>query len=577
MKKKGLVSLFGNVKGYVLPTILSPLFMIGEVIFEVLIPAKMAVIVNYIQTAKPQIEFILQSGLIMIAMALASLLCGMASAYVASKASVGFSSNVRRSLFYKIQGFTFKNVDTFSTASLVTRCTTDVNNVQVCFMQLIRIMVRAPLMFALSIVMAFNIDSRMALIFVVAVPLLVATVTVSLALAFPKFKKLLKGYDEMNQDVQENLINIRVVKSFVREDYEKEKFRKGAGALLKWQIAAERIFVLQMPLMQLVMYGCKLAITGIGGTFAIEGTLEIGNLSAMITYAVQILNSLMMLSNVAVTYVTSRASIFRICEVLQTNEDMKDGTNNRQINSGSISFCDVDFSYDNNIDDAVLKNINLNINSGETVGIIGGTGSGKSSLVQLIPRLYDVDKGDVFVDGINVKEYSMQELRSNVAMVLQKNILFSGTIADNLRWGDANATEQEIIDACKACQAHQFIMSFPNGYDALLGQGGVNISGGQKQRLCIARALLKKPKILILDDSTSAVDTNTDTKIRQELKNIPNVTKIIIAQRVDSVIACDKIVVLDKGQIVSVGSHEQLLNDCKIYQEVYYSQEGGAK
>lgn len=584
-----------NIKGYWLPTILCPLFMIGEVVLEVYIPMFMAYTINYIQAGSipssgivsiimnniissgaDSMSLVLTMGAIMVGVSLLSLLCGMGAARVASVAGVGFAMNIRRKVFYKIQDFSFLNIDKFSTASLVTRCTTDITNVQNTFMQIIRMLVRAPLMFIMATIMAFSIHKELALIFVVAVPVLCTVMAIVMSKAFPRFQRMLKSFDSMNAGVQENLIGIRVVKSYVREDYEKEKFLKKADEVMNAQISAEKLMVIMMPLMQLIMYACKLSIIGIGGNFILDGTLLVGDLSAMITYSVQILNSLLMVAMVTISFVITRASITRLNEVMQEDIDIKSTDSDLTVSNGDISFENVNFSYSKNSDNNILSNINLSIKSGETVGIIGGTGEGKSTLVQLIPRLYDVSSGQVKVGGHNVKDYSLTELRDNVSMVLQKNVLFSGTIKDNLKWGNLNATDEQIVEACKCAQAHDFIMSFPKGYDTDLGQGGVNVSGGQKQRLCIARALLKRPKILILDDSTSAVDTATDEKIRKAFATqIYDTTKIIIAQRIASVCDADKIVVIENGKIVDVGSHKELIDRCTIYQEVYQSQTQG--
>lgn len=579
VKTKAKGSLFGllpNAKGYIAQSILSPFFMVGEVILEVFIPKTMADTLGMLNGGNiPAIADVLLQGLFMVLMAAGSLVCGMLSAYFASVASVGFSKNIRRSLFYKIQDFSFGNIDKFSTASLVTRCTTDITNVQLFYMQLIRTLVRSPLMFVMATVMAYTMNSELAIVFAVAIPLIVITAAVTLSQAFPRFRKMLKGYDELNGKVQENLINIRVVKSFVREDHEKQNFSEKINNLMNLSISAERIMVFLMPVMQFIMYACKVAIIGIGSSLILDGAsgFDAPKLSAMITYAVQMLNSLLMLAMVAASFVTSKASVGRICEVLNTQSEMSNGSDTQNPSDGSIVFDNVNFSYANDEEKLVLKNINLKINSGETVGIISGTGEGKSTLVQLIPRLYDVDGGAVLVGGKDVRNYDFGTLRDSVSMVLQKNVLFSGSIADNMRWGDVNATDEQVMAACKKASAHDFIMSFPQGYDTVLGQGGVNLSGGQKQRLCIARALLKNPKILILDDSTSAVDTKTDEKIRETLtKELTDVTKIIIAQRIASVSSADKIVVLDKGEIVDVGNHKELLDRSLIYREVYTSQ-----
>lgn len=578
MKKTQTNNSFGRlvkcVDGYWWATILCPLAIVAEVILEVMIPKYMADIVNSLQsTIPPTIDSIALMGAKMVGVAVCSLIAGMLAARFASVAGIGFAMNLRKKVFYKIQDFSFLNIDKFQTASLVTRCTTDITNVQNTFMQIIRMMVRSPLMFIMATIMAFKLHAELALIFVIAVPILAVVMFTLSRFAFPRFGAMLKTLDKMNGGVQENLIGIRVVKSFVREDYEKDNFNQKASAVMNAQIKAERLMVLLMPTMQLVMYASKLAIVGWGGSFVVGGTLLIGDLSAMITYAIQILNSLLMLGMVSVTFVISKASLTRINQVLDEELDIKGVDSDLTVDDGSVDFDDVNFSYGKDNTNYVLSDVNLKINSGETVGVIGGTGEGKSTLVQLIPRLYDASCGSVKVGGHDVKEYSLRHLRDSVSMVLQKNVLFSGTIKENLKWGNPEATDEQIIDACQQAQAHDFIMSFPNGYDTDLGQGGVNVSGGQKQRLCIARAVLKQPKILILDDSTSAVDTNTDEKIRNALsKTMQHTTKIIIAQRIQSIFKADKIVVIDKGRIVDVGNHDELIKRCEIYQEVYYTQ-----
>lgn len=585
------------VNGYWLQTFLCPLLMVGEVIFEVLIPSVMAEIINSVSSeggvvvlAKKMsvmslffnngdpvgMPFVLTAGAVMIAMSILSLGCGGLAAFLASKAGAGFAANLRQKIFYTIQNFSFFNIDKFSTASLVTRCTTDINSVQSCYLQLIRIVFRAPLMLVFAVIMAFNLHSELSVIFLIALPILAIFFMFIFFRANPLFKNMLRKYDDMNAGIQENLIGIRVVKSFVREDYERKKFNEITDNVMKAQYKAESLFVLMMPFMQLVMYACKLAIAGFGGNYILEGSLEVGDLSALITYAIQILSSLMMVNMIAVTFVMSRASVSRICELFDEKLDIVGADNDNKVQSGKIEFKNVNFSYKKGDDNYILSDINLAIQSGQTVGIIGGTGDGKSSLVQLIPRLYDVSTGEVLVDGRNVKDYNLVELRDNVAMVLQKNVLFSGTIRDNLRWGNMQATDEDIERACRQAQAWEFICSFPEGLDTDLGQGGVNVSGGQKQRLCIARALLKNPKIIILDDSTSAVDTATDEKIRAVFKQeLPDVTKIIIAQRVASICNADKIVVLEQGKISDVGTHDELLQRSEIYRDVYESQAKG--
>lgn len=583
-KNKGMLrkNFLPNIKGYTLQTVLCPLLMIIEVVLEVIIPLMMAEALNIINPNnppagyKPDISMLITIGLRMTAVSLGSLACGMLGARLAASSSAGFAKNLGKRLFYKIQDFSFLDIDRFSTASLVTRITTDVSNVQRVFMQLIRMAFRSPLMFILAIVMAFRLHAELALIFAVAVPLLVGAVLIIGRKSYPRFQRVIKSFDGLNSVVQENLIGIRVVKTFVREEHEKEKFLKRAVEVTNAQISAEKLVVFIMPIMQIVMQLSKLAITGIGGRFLLDGAIEIGDLTAMITYAVQILNSLLMLSMLSVTVLVSRASVQRINEVLNTTPDIISPASDLEVPDGSVVFENVNFSYNKEKDNYVLNNINLDIAPGETVGVIGGTGEGKSTLVQLIPRLYDADGGSVKVGGKDVKQYSLESLRDAVAMVLQKNVLFSGTIKENLLWGNPGATDEEITEACEYAQADHFIRSFPNGYQTELGQGGVNVSGGQKQRLCIARALVKKPKILILDDSTSAVDTATDIKIRDAFKNnLKDITKIIISQRVASVSDADKIVVLDKGRIVDIGKHSELINRCEIYKEVYESQAMG--
>lgn len=564
--------------------VLAPLSIAAEVILEVNIPRIMANIVD-IGIAAKDLGYITQMGILMIFMAILSLFFGALAARLASVASTGFAKELRRGLFYKIQDFSFANIDKFSTASLITRLTADVNNAQMTFMMMIRMMVRAPMMLVMATAMAVTLNARLSVTFFVAIPILAAAMIIITKAAYPKFREMLKKYDKLNAVIQENLIGIRVVKAFVRGDYENEKFADIANQVREAQIRAEKIVVWNMPIMQFVMYGCMLAVAWFGGNLIISGNMQSGQLMGFISYISQILISLMMIGMIFVMFVISRASLARINEVLEEKIDIVEKKDNiTEVKDGSIVFNDVSFSYAGKKGNPVLEDINLSIKPGETIGIIGGTGSGKTTLVQLIPRLYDVTGGSILVGGVDVRDYSLSSLRDAVAMVLQKNVLFSGTIKDNLRWGNENATDEEIIEACKIAQAHDFIMSFPDGYNTVLGQGGVNVSGGQRQRLCIARALLKKPKIIILDDSTSAVDTSTDSKIRAALRSEDlfsriykdlkkeKITTIIIAQRIASVMDADRIIVMDDGRINAVGTHEELLNSNAIYREVYESQ-----
>ncbi len=573
---KKLLSCVGEYKKYAIAT---PLVMIGEVLMEVMIPFVMSKIVD-IGIGQKDISYTIKMGAIMVAMALFSLCCGALGGKFAAKAGMGFAKNVRKKLFDKVQDFSFANVDKFSTASLVTRLTTDVTNVQNTFMMMIRMAVRSPFMLIFALIMAFSINSKLALVFLAAIPVLGIGVAVIAMKAFPRFEKMLEKYDSLNSRVQENLVGIRVVKAFVREKYEGEKFIASADEVRAAQVQAERIVILNQPLMQITMYSCIVAVIYFGGNMVIDGTFLIGELSSFISYVTQILMSLMMLSMIFVMTTISMASMHRIVEVFDEIPDINDDNADADLipADGSIEFNNVAFSYAKDKNNLTLSNINLNIKSGETIGIIGGTGSAKTTLVQLIPRLYDVLEGSIRVGGHDVKDYKLDNLRNEVAMVLQKNVLFSGTIKDNLRWGNENATDEEIIEACKQAQAHDFIMSFPDKYETDLGQGGVNVSGGQKQRLCIARALLKKPKIVILDDSTSAVDTATDAKIRNAFRTeLADTTTIIIAQRISSVADADKIIVLDDGRIDAFDTHANLLISNEIYREVYLSQQKGAE
>lgn len=589
--------------GYVVQAVFTPILVMFEVILEVLIPTMMAYIVDvagaiaagrYVPGAEghefwdklivdyPQFAegttLLWTLGGICLVLALLSLFFGAMAGRTVAVAGAGFASNLRKGLFRKIQGFSFANIDKFSTAGLVTRCTTDVNNAQQCYMQLLRIVIRAPFMLVAATVFAYRMAPDISWVFFIVIPLLAAFMAFISVKTYPKFKLMLKRYDKMNATVQENLVGIRVVKAYVREQYEQEKYDKTASEVRFANLAAEKMMVFANPVAMLIMYGTTVAVLFIGGNKILAGNMESGALTSLISYSAQILMSVLMVCFVIIQLVLSRASIQRISEVLDEESTIVDGEEaDRTVTSGSVEFKDVDFSYSNNRDNLTLEKINLSVKSGETVGIIGGTGEGKSSLVQLIPRFYDVIGGQVLVDGVDVRNYSLKNLREGVSMVLQKNELFSGSIESNLLWGDKNATHEDVVAAAKVAQAHDFIMSFPDGYNTDLGQGGVNVSGGQKQRLCIARALLKKPKIMILDDSTSAVDTATDAKIREGLRSLyGEMTVFIIAQRISSIENCDKIVVLSEGKIDAVGTHEQLLATNKIYQEVYNSQKKGA-
>lgn len=557
--------------------ILSPITIIGEVAMEVLIPYVMASIINE-GIQKGNINHVALMGLLMVGMAIVSLFFGAVAGRFSAVAAVGFAKNLRGALFRKVQGFSFANVDRFSTASLTTRLTTDVTNIQMAFMMFIRMAIRAPMMLIWAFVMSIKLNSKLSLVFLCAIPVLAIAVALIMTKAHPRFKAMLEKYDNMNASVQENLVGIRTVKAFVREDYEKQKFTNNTEEVRKAQFNAEKLTILTMPFMQFCMYASIIAILWFGGHMITGGTMEIGDLTTFVTYTGQILMSLMMLSFMFMMFVISRASIQRVYEVLIEEPDIISPEKSvKEVLDGSVSFKNVSFSYFKDMNNLALEKINLDIKSGETIGIIGGTGSSKTSLVQLIPRLYDATDGEVTVGGINVKNYDLDTLRNQVAMVLQKNVLFSGTIKENLKWGNANATDEEIIEACKQACAHDFVMSFPNGYEQDLGQGGVNVSGGQKQRLCIARALLKKPKILILDDSTSAVDTATDASIRKAFHdNLSETTVFIIAQRISSVQDADKIIVMDDGKITDIGSHDELLKTSAIYREVYDSQQKGS-
>lgn len=563
-----------SIGEYKRDTILSPVLVTVEVILEVIIPLLMANMIDDGITAG-NMNVLVKLGLILVLLCAFSLLTGFLAGHFAAIASTGFAKNLRNRMYDKIQDFTFINIDKFSTSSLVTRMTTDVTNIQNAFQMLIRITVRAPLMMIFSIIMAFTINSSLAWVFVVAVPVLGIGLGFVMVKAMPYFGKVFRLYDKLNTVVQENIRGIRVVKSYVREDYETEKFQKASGEIYDNFVIAEKILAFNSPLMQFCMYSCTLVLCWFGAEMIVDGTFSTGQLVSLLAYSSQILMSLMILSMVVVMVAMSKASADRVNEVLEEVVDMKNGSIT-EVKDGSIDFNHVDFGYHGKKGELCLTDINLEILSGETIGIVGGTGSGKTSLTQLIPRLYDVTNGSLQVGGVDVKEYDIEALREEVAMVLQKNDLFSGTIKDNLRWGKADATDEEMKHACELAQADEFISAFPEGYDTWIDQGGSNVSGGQKQRICIARALLKNPKILILDDSTSAVDTKTDSLIRKAFREeIPMTTKIIIAQRVSSVEDADKIVVLNEGSISAVGTHKELLETSEIYKEVYKSQQKG--
>ena len=569
--------LASNIRGYVGETIATPLVMVGEVLMETTIPLVISAIIDS-GIKQNDINVVWKYGILMMVMAIVSLCFGGAGGWFASKASAGFAKNLRKKLFDKVQDFSFANIDRFSTPSLITRLTTDVNNVSQTFQMMIRMMIRSPMMFIIATVMAFRVNSRLAMVFLVAVPVLVVGILVIIKKAFPMFESMLRKYDDMNASVQENLTAIRVVKAFVHEDYEIDKFVRTSENVRKAMAKAEKIVALNGPLMTLVVNSCTIAVLWFGGVQITEGLMTTGQLVSFITYFMQILMSLMMLSMIVVMFAFAKASAERICQVLDEKIDITDGDSEFVPADGSIVFDDVCFSYAKKEDNLTIDHLSCSIKSGETIGIIGGTGSAKTTFVQLIPRLYDVLSGSISVGGHDVREYRIKTLRDSVAMVLQNNVLFSGTIKDNLRWGDKDATDEEIEAACRAASAHDFIMSFPDGYDTVLGQGGVNVSGGQKQRLCIARALLKKPKVLILDDSTSAVDTATDAKIRAAFRSeLSDTTKLIIAQRISSVSDADRIIVLADGRIDAIGTHEELLAENEIYREVYNSQQKGVE
>ena len=566
------------VKEYKKSAILTPIFVVLEVVMEVIIPLLMAKIID-VGIQNGDVKYILEVGGLLIVSAILSLTFGMLSGRFAAKASAGYAKNLRKEMFHKVQDYSFENIDKFSTSSLVTRMTTDVTNVQMAFQMIIRILVRGPIMMIFALLMVISISAKLSLVFFVAIPVLGFILFYIARKAHPNFEKVFKKYDKLNRVVQENVSAIRVVKAYVREDHEKEKFKEVNGEVYSYFKKAEKIIAFNGPVMQFTIYTCILLISWIGSQLIVGGEMGTGQLSSIITYAWQILSSLMMLSFVFVMIIMAQSSAERILEVIEEEPTLKNKENPiKEVKDGSIKFENVSFRYsdEQDEDNFALENINLDIKEGETIGILGGTGSSKSSLVQLIPRLYDVTKGSIKVGGVDVRDYDIETLREEVAMVLQKNVLFSGTIAENLRWGKQDADQEELEEACKLAQADGFIKEFPSKYDTVLDQGGTNVSGGQKQRICIARAILKKPKILILDDSTSAVDTKTDSLIRKAFREeIPNTTKIIIAQRISSIEDADKIVVLNEGKIDGIGTSQELLKTNEIYKEVYESQMKG--
>ena len=566
------------VKEYKKASILTPIFVVLEVVMEVIIPLLMAKIID-VGIQNGDVKYILEIGGLLIVSAILSLTFGMLSGRFAAKASAGYAKNLRKEMFHKVQDYSFENIDKFSTSSLVTRMTTDVTNVQMAFQMIIRILVRGPIMMIFALLMVISISAKLSLVFFVAIPVLGFILFYIARKAHPNFEKVFRKYDKLNRVVQENVGGIRVVKAYVREDHEEDKFKEVNGEVYSYFKKAEKIIAFNGPVMQFTIYACILLISWIGSQLIVGGEMGTGQLSSIITYAWQILSSLMMLSFVFVMIIMAQSSAERILEVIEEEPTLKNKEKTvKEVKDGSIKFENVSFRYSDEQDEDAyaLENINLDIKQGETIGIIGGTGSSKSTLVQLIPRLYDVTKGSVKVGGVDVRDYDIETLREEVAMVLQKNVLFSGTIAENLRWGKKDADQEELEEVCKLAQADGFIKEFPSKYDTILDQGGTNVSGGQKQRICIARAILKQPKILILDDSTSAVDTKTDSLIRKAFREkIPNTTKIIIAQRVSSIEDADKIIVLNEGKIDGIGTSEELLKTNEIYREVYESQTKG--
>ena len=564
------------IKEFKRDTILTPIFVIGEVAFDVLIPMMTGKLLDEGVKAG-SMTHIVRYGVLVVAMAMIALLLGALSGRFAARAATGLSRNLRREMYRTVQQFSFANIDKFSTGGIITRLTTDVTNVQMAFMMLIRVAVRCPVMLICAWTLTFTINPKLALIFLVVIPILAAGLLIIMTSAHPLFERVFKKYDWLNNVVQENLLGIRVVKSFVREEYEKDKFGKVSKEIYLDFSKAEKIVAFNMPLMQICVYACMLTVSWLGANLVVGGELTTGQLTSMFSYIMMILMSLMMLSMVLVMIIISRASAERIVELLNEESDLKNGPDPvYEVKDGSVVFENVSFSYAKDPTKECLKDVNLTIKSGETVGILGGTGTSKTTLVQLIPRLYDATEGRVLVGGVDVRDYDMEALREQVAMVLQKNVLFSGTIKENLRWGNKEATDEEMVRVCKLAQADPFIQEFPDKYDTYIEQGGSNVSGGQKQRLCIARALLKKPKILILDDSTSAVDTKTDALIRKAFREeIPDTTKFIIAQRISSIEDADLILVMEGGKIAARGTHGELLQTCDIYKEIYESQTKG--
>lgn len=599
IKFKDLRSLYGYVGEYKRYAILTNVFVILEVILEVMIPLIMAQIINVgvnteltefifhlelgalkvpIFTSPGRIEFIATCGSLIGIMALLALMFGVLSGITASKAATGFSANMRSAVYDKVQSFSFLNLDRFNTASLVTRLTTDMNNLQLAYQMSIRMLCRAPIMLLLALTMSISINPKLSIIFAAAIPLLIIGLLLTAKIVFPRYNKMLFQYDKMNEVTQENMTGVRAIKAFVREKNEIKRFKKVSDKVRQLEFSAVKIMAIIMPFMQIVIYTCIICIVWFGGNQIVTGDMELGYFSAFISYVMQILISLMLVAIVFVTMVLSRASACRIVEVLNEEIDIveKDDCVDTEPTDGSIEFSNVDFSYSKNVNVLNLENINIKIESGETVGIIGATGSAKSTLIQLIPRLYDVYSGSIKVGGVDVRDYSLDALRSSIGMVMQKNVLFSGTIKENLLWGNMDASDEDIIHAAKSAQAHDFITSFEKGYETYLGQGGVNVSGGQKQRLCIARALVKKPKIMILDDSTSAVDTATDRAIQNAFKEeFKDTTVILIAQRINSVQDADRIIVLYDGKINDIGTHQQLLESNEIYKDIFESQQKG--
>jgi len=569
-------TLLKSVREYKTHSFLAPLFVALEVVLEVAITYLMASLIDKGIEAGNMAHIYKMGGLLVLC-ALVSLCCGALSGRSAAIASTGFAKNLRKDMYYNVQTFAFSDIDKFSTASLITRLTTDVERVQQAYMMIIRGAVRSPAMMVFSLIMAFSINPKIAPVFLFVIPVLALGLYIIMSHAHPIFTRVFKTYDKLNLVVQENLRGIRVVKAFVREEHEKEKFKNVSEQIFTDMGGAQRIVAFNMPLMQLCMHTCILLISWLGAKAIVGSQMTTGQLMSLLTYAMSILSSLMMLSMIFMMIVISRASMQRICEVLTEESDLTNGENPvYEVKSGEVEFRDVSFSYSKKEGRNCLMDVDLHINSGETIGIIGGTGSGKSTLVQLIPRLYDTTEGQVLVGGRDVREYDLDSLRNAVSMVLQKNELFGGTVKENLRWGDANATDEEIEQACRLACAHDFVSAMPQGYDTYIEQGGTNVSGGQKQRLCIARALLKKPRILILDDSTSAVDTATDASIRRAFREeIPDTTKFIIAQRISSVQDADRIIVMENGRVAAFGKHEDLLESCEIYREIYEFQQKG--